>query len=105
MSLVRAAERAVRRGGNRMKWSLTIMPLAAALAFSAPACATDTMRGHHACATGGKKGDCMAHHSMEHHYTGHHACASGGKKGGCMVHHPMGHTATPSGDKNSGDMK
>lgn len=87
-----------------MRWSLTIAPLAAALAFSAPAFATDMMTGHHACASGGKKGGCVAHHSMEH-YTGHHACASGGKKGGCVIHHPMGHHATPSGDKKSGDMK
>jgi hypothetical protein len=78
-----------------MAWKMTIAVLAA-LAFSAPAFATEMMSGHHACASGGKKGGCM-----EHHYTGHSACMHGGKKGGCMTHHMMGHHAPPSGDKKA----
>ncbi|QAY94449.1 hypothetical protein CWB41_00760 [Methylovirgula ligni] len=83
-----------------MAWKFAIAMLSA-LAFSAPAFATGMTNytGHHACASGGKKGGCM-----EHHYTGHHACASGDKKGGCMTHHSMGHHASPSGDKKSGAM-
>jgi hypothetical protein len=83
-----------------MAWKMTIAVLAA-LTFSVPAFATDTMMrgGHHACMSGGKKGGCM-----EHHPTGHSACMHGGKKGGCMTHHMMGHHATPSGDKKAGAM-
>ena len=81
-----------------MAWKFAIAVLSA-LALSTPAFATEMMNsaGHHACASGGKKGGCM-----EHHYMGHHACASGDKKGGCMTHHPMGHHASPTGDKKSG---
>jgi hypothetical protein len=78
-----------------MKYGLALAACIAALAFSAPAFATDnTMAmGHHACATGGKKGGCT------HHYMGHHTTKSGGKKGSSMH---MGHHATPSGNKKGG---
>lgn len=83
-----------------MTWKFAIAVLSA-LAFSTPAFTTEMMNytGHHACASGGKKGGCM-----EHHYTGHHACPSGDKKSGCMTHHSMGHHASPTGDKKSGAM-
>jgi hypothetical protein len=83
-----------------MAWKTTIA-LLAALAFSAPAFATEMMSGHHACPSGGKKGSCMVHHQP--HYMGHHACAHGSKKGGCIPH-SMGHHATPTGDKKAGAM-
>lgn len=81
-----------------MARKMTIAVLAA-LTFSGPAFATEMMSGHHACASGGKKGGCMEHQS-----TGHSACMHGGKKGGCMTHHMMGHHATPSGDKKANAM-
>jgi hypothetical protein len=85
------------RGGTEMKVGLILAALMAALAFSSPAFATDNtmMMGHHACASGGKKGNCT------HHYMGHHTTMSGGKKGSSMH---MGHHASPSGDKKSGSM-
>lgn len=76
-----------------MRWNLAIAAVAAMFAFSVPAFATEMMSGHHACASGGKKGGCM------HHYMGHHTTMSGGKKGS-MMH--MGHHATTSGNKKSG---
>ncbi len=83
-----------------MTWKIAIAMLAT-LALSSPAFATDMTHytGHHACASGGKKGGCM-----EHHYMGHQACPSGGKKGGCMTHHYTGHHVTSSGDKKNGMM-